>query len=592
MGIPKFFGYCNKNFIKSIYRVEKDETFNNFNINIDTLMLDLNGIFHTSAQKIYGYGNYKIPVRILGEKRTKKNLQEKMFEDVCLTIDYIFNIVNPQKDMVLCVDGPAPIAKQNQQRQRRYRSSIENVNSSFDTCNITPGTQFMDYLSKYIDWYIKKRITENEKWKNVNIIFSNEKSPGEGEHKLINYIRKYGKDEDTYCLYGLDADLIMLALGTHKNNFYILRDDLYDKTNKFFIMNIGEIRDELKNKLDWRIEDDNISSFFNNIKINTNNVNINTIDIMEFNGKYAINDFIFFCFIIGNDFLPHIPSMEIIEGGIDIMFDVYKNVCKYYGHLTYEKNDNVLFNKKSLDVFLGTISLYEQYILEKKLTKRESYFKDELLEKNCKFINEKLVLNINDYRNDYIKSLFPENTNEKDICHKYLEGMQWVLTYYTRGISNWEWYYPYYYAPFAHHLCKHIASFNFPDKVETKPNTPFQQLLSVLPPKSANLIPQPLCKLLTDNDSPLISYCPNDIKIDLSGKQKEWEAVILVPFMDQKLLSILYNKYIVYVNQNDMKRNILGKTFIYKYSPTTNFIYKSYYGNIENCKTTSNIIDL
>ena len=90
---------------------------------------------------------------------------------------------------------------------------------SFDSNCITPGTQFMDYLSKYIDWYIKNKISTEEKWQNIEIIFSTEKAPGEGEHKLINYMRYYGDPNDTFCIHGLDADLIMLALGTHLPNF-------------------------------------------------------------------------------------------------------------------------------------------------------------------------------------------------------------------------------------------------------------------------------------------------------------------------------------------------------------------------------------
>ena len=39
------------------------------------------------------------------------------------------------------------------------------------------------FLSKYIDWYIRKRISEDQYWQSIEVVFSNEKSPGEGEHK-------------------------------------------------------------------------------------------------------------------------------------------------------------------------------------------------------------------------------------------------------------------------------------------------------------------------------------------------------------------------------------------------------------------------
>jgi 5'-3' exoribonuclease 1 len=150
----------------------------------------MNGVFHNSAQKVYKYGNYKINPRLFDKSRQKPNArlqQLQMFQDVCSTVEELFHIVKPKKNLVLCVDGTAPIAKQNQQRQRRFRSSAESTEESpFDTCCITPGTVFMDHLSKYIDWYIKKRISEDQRWGNIQVIFSNEKCPGEGEHKLIN----------------------------------------------------------------------------------------------------------------------------------------------------------------------------------------------------------------------------------------------------------------------------------------------------------------------------------------------------------------------------------------------------------------------
>ena len=43
--------------------------------------------------------------------------------------------------------------------------------------------------------------------------FSNEKVPGEGEHKIIDYIRK-NNPYDSYCIYGADADLFMLSLSS------------------------------------------------------------------------------------------------------------------------------------------------------------------------------------------------------------------------------------------------------------------------------------------------------------------------------------------------------------------------------------------
>jgi 5'-3' exoribonuclease 1 len=568
MGIPKLFPWMTRNFSKSVHKMPKDQTFEKMNINVDTLMIDMNGVFHTSAQKIYEYGNNKPSPRLMGKRSLKPNrqkLQQLTFEDVCKTVEELFQLVSPKKNLILCVDGPAPIAKQNQQRQRRFRSAAEsNENAPFDTCSITPGTLFMDYLSKYIDWYIKKRISEDEKWRDIEVIFSNEKSPGEGEHKLINYIRYYGKDDDTYCIHGLDADLIMLSLSTHKPNFYVLREDMYDRTNEFFAVNIGEIRIELAEMLRWDGDE-------------------------PFTPELSIDDFVFFCFIVGNDFLPHIPSMEIIEGGIDIMFDVYKQVGQTYGHLTEKVSNKSVICKQALSAFLGTIGQYEQDMLEKKMRKKKSFFVDELLEKHC---DDNYNLKIDEYRAEYLNTLFPDGVSEEQICHEYLEGMQWVLSYYTRGVTNWKWFFPYHYSPFAFHLAKHVLTFRNPRYSKTKANTPFQQLLSVLPPKSAYLIPSPLCNLLTSEESPLRPYCPDKIKIDLSGKRKEWEGITLIPFVDQDVVHKAYLSELNNVKLSDIRRNISGKSFVYKFSSENSYDLRSCHGDIINCKARTSMIDL
>ena len=571
MGIYHFFGWFKNQFSGSIKKLSPSQNFESIDVNIDNLMIDMNGIFHNSAQKIYQYGNFKPNERFLQKKPTpvifNTKTQTKVYEDVCKSIDELLLTVQPKKRLILCVDGPAPYAKQVQQKRRRFKSAHEREEDDqrFDSNQITPGTKFMDHLSKYIDWYIRKRMSEDSHWRNIEVVFSNEKTPGEGEHIILNYVRKYGNVDESFCIHGADADLIMLSLGTHYPNFYILRDDTFDHNNKYFVINIANTAMKLAEIMRWNCEK------------------------FTYDEKNAIDDFVFLCFMVGNDFLPHVPSLEIIESGIDIILSIYRDVGTTHGHLVKEQNNVVYFQKESLRAFFEVLSSYEKPILEKKLKNRRFYFPDEILESCANITEENIVLDIDKYRDEYFKKYF-SNQNIDDICNDYLNGLHWVINYYKKGVPDWRWYYPYDYAPTGSMLIKYIPTFRFPRYQKTVPLLPFQQLLSVLPPKSAKLLPEPLHNLILNDDSPIKDYYPDDFEVDLSGKKNEWQGVVRLPISDPELIIKVYSDHQKFIDEREIKRNIFGKSFIYRHDESFNETFKSYYGTIVSCKVRNQVI--
>ncbi len=142
MGIKCFFSWFKTKFAPFIEKVGPNSEKKT---NIDNLMIDMNGLFHSSAQKIYEYGAYKPPKSLLIPRKKKRvnPLQQQLsvFNDICKNIEKVVAIAKPSKKLILCVDGPAPLSKQNQQRQRRFMSALESEEDRiFDSNCLTPGT--------------------------------------------------------------------------------------------------------------------------------------------------------------------------------------------------------------------------------------------------------------------------------------------------------------------------------------------------------------------------------------------------------------------------------------------------------------------
>ncbi|KAK1430381.1 hypothetical protein QVD17_13071 [Tagetes erecta] len=409
MGVPSFYRWLANRYPKTIVnaleKTDDEATLNNPNgFDFDNLYLDMNGIIHPCFHPDQNH-HVNSPV-------TYDQVFHNMFE----YIDRIITIVRPTKLLYMAIDGVAPRAKMNQQRSRRFRTAkdrrileeeedrlrrkyeiegrnvLPKVESDVADSNvITPGTEFMYELSKQLQDYICLRIANHPAWRSLKVILSDASSPGEGEHKIMSFIRRQraceGYDPNTsHVLYGLDADLIMLALATHEIHFSILRENV-----------LAEVAQTSKAKLQLNQGLEETTEQISSLNIsNVSNRNSLTkkpyqflhvwilreylkldLKLKEKPEKFVpdierlIDDFIFICFFAGNDFLPHMPTLEIHEGAIDLLMHVYIEEFKDLGGYLVDverinERKGCYIKLKRVEKFILAVGAYEDKIFKKR----------------------------------------------------------------------------------------------------------------------------------------------------------------------------------------------------------------------------------
>ncbi len=457
---------------------------------------------------------------------------------------------------------------------------------------------------------------------------------------------------------------MMLALTTHEPNFCLLREEVLLKESKhsrkdifqvsqFHFLSVTLLREYLA-------------------------VEFRTLLKREVDVERVIDDFVFMCFLIGNDFLPNVPTVDISEGGIDTLFNTYAQVVPSLGGYLTEGGRLVL---KNVEAFLGALGdaevepefcfdsigdvveglkglamagdddededdddesievdesvlpppptqaviaaraaadpllrlqfrnfcadgtaqqlvsppnldnekrkewhiLAEEFYLVSKsegdgadrhvvVKKKPSAKIGPVRIRETGNDNNARAAEERDWKDVYYKKRFHgRGRNDRELIDgitlSYLQGLAWVLHYYHHGCVSWGWYYPYHYAPLASDL-RDLSRFEptFDNFELGAPFHQYEQLLAVLPPSSRNALPAPFRGLMVSQDSPIIDYYPTDFELDLNGKRNDWEAVILIPFIEEKrLLQAVGTVDVSKLTEAERRRNMLGKTQLFHY---------------------------
>lgn len=580
MGIPKYFRHITTKYPTVI----KDSTSN---LQIQNLYFDLNCLIHPCVRNVSSAHPHLVEKHKLLEPDKKyQNTQDfhtefevKIYAEVKLYLDKLIKIVGPSKMIYLSIDGVAPRAKMEQQRTRRFRSIKEarmqnNIykkygidRTHFDTNCITPGTIFLFKLSHYLRTYCNEMSSTLK----VNIVLDDCNNQGEGEHKILQHIKEHTLDE-IGCIYGLDADLIMLSLCTGAE-IYLLREAIcFGKvdTNSFLYLDIEELGENLYNDIKYTIleKSDNDSE-----------------EELLLEKKDIINDYICLCFLIGNDFLPHLNGIDILTNSINDLLNIYISIIVIrHKHLVIDGAINFIFLRQILTNLYSNEETYLPKFQKKKrnFRPRMEYNNDMELElEKLRFYprfnnSTKVVLGQDGWMNDYYKYYFNidniviRNDDVNDICNNYIEGLQWNIKYYLDTCPSFTWYYKYRAAPCLRELSVFLINRVYPAKFDNITTfTPLEQLSIVLPIQSSHLWAESF-KRIVNKDFKLMSYYPIDFKLDIVNHNFLYECDPVLCDIDHNYIKSVHAN--LSFNEFEKSRNKVSGLVLFEPDVTENII--------------------
>jgi 5'-3' exonuclease len=467
MGIPVLFKNLVENYDDLLINAISSERINH------NLYLDLNCAIHPCCRG-------EIDEGVMIEKIVKKIIE-------------LENLVNPEKEVFIAIDGVCPKAKMIQQRSRRHKSILEN--KPWDTNMISPGTPFMKKLS-----IVLKKIFTDKKY-----VISDSNEHGEGEHKILQRIKK-NNDNINSVIYGLDADLIMLSLVSHKPNIFLLRERTeYNIENipvngEYIYMNIDSLKEEIYKSIP------NIPK------------------------SVAIDDYIFITFFLGNDFIKNSPSLNLRYDGLNTLISLYNSVQKDYRYnfQIINRSTKDLINYEYLKRFLEkcemneTDRMFRIFHIRKKQSNRCKAILSAIVDKNesteYKEYN-KPILNINqEYHifrdknwvkryNEYLEYDTKTNSNLQSIQlpKEYIKSLLWTVHYYFNECIDWNYAYDFSHSPSLKDVKEYILhNDNIVLEKNNKKPCSKEQLLFIMPKETLKSLGMKSCNKFIPNEKFLL----------------------------------------------------------------------------------------
>ena len=427
----------------------------------------------------------------------KTEWEAKLIEEIVRYVVKLWEEVGKPETVFLGIDGVVPMAKIRQQRLRRFKSiwlvkeetacGLRSAEPSWDTNCITPGTVFMEKLGSSLQTLCSKR----KGWS-----VSTAAEPGEGEHKVMRLLRE-SQSADPIIIYGLDADLVLLTMLNSKGPAYLMRED-QDQHDRYAYLSTELLKEALQ--LETHAE------------------------ILEYVAAMTL---------LGNDFLPHSMTIKIKENGHDLLISELSELKK--AGLTLL--DGSCFRKEALVFLFERWAAKEKDMLfhgiKRKTQMRGRPGPENVLENRpLEWCVEKPLLQKQDEWAEYYKKEWLMCSSTK-ACIMYLEGLQWVLNYYTGQAVNMQWYFPYYVPPLWSDLATHVASLSSlpsPPSDTSTPIEPKEQLAMVLPLESWHLLSKAPAHIRT-LPATKPHFWPHTFSFFSAGRLWMWECEPILPLL-------------------------------------------------------------
>lgn len=524
-----------------------------------TLYLDFNCIVHNAAARCAA-AEPAAPIDAL---------ETRVIE---ASVDYIRDLARvckPSELLYVAVDGVCPRAKMSQQRKRRFVSvwrtrELDAVRaraglpagSPWDSTVVTPGTDFMRRLDARLVEFANKPGTP------FRVHCSPSSEPGEGEHKVVQHVRaqlRAGSSPGDVVVYGLDADLIMLALALTEDiaaaqaagGVSLLREtpEFRDAgraagNNPFCTLDVRLLHGQLLKQMAALLDDPAVEP--------------------------SVPDYIVLATLIGNDFLPPLMHLKIRGDGIEHALRAYAVArsklggARLVGPGGYVNWDVMRLTLEALAAGedAGMATACDTWYRARPYPPPQgadpvavrSHELDTLPQRDAHKKPHRGVIDPTKpgWRAAYYHSLFgsAEPATIQRACEQFARGVDWTACYYFDACRDHAWHYPYTYSPTMADLLTHVqihrcgalatqvrASVQDPAAPGTPgAYTPELQLLMVMPPDALARVAPQHAALTTDIKLGCADMYPRSFVLSTFLKHYMWECTPVLPDVDEARL--------------------------------------------------------